>query len=96
MLKIVWLVVLAAIAVKLLSGHWPWHLLKAADRSAAASRARAMLGVREDASRQEIVEAHRRRIAAVHPDRGGSNEAVHEADAARDLLLARLGRSGRD
>jgi hypothetical protein len=26
----------------------------------------------------------------VHPDRGGSNEAVHEANAARDLLLARL------
>ncbi|MFM6831362.1 MAG: molecular chaperone DnaJ, partial [Novosphingobium sp.] len=32
----------------------------------------------------------RRLIAQVHPDRGGSNEAVHEANAARDLLLARL------
>lgn len=92
MLKIVWFVALAAIAVKLLSGFWPWQLLKAADRNAAVSRARGVLGVRPDATREEIVEAHRRRLTAVHPDRGGSNEAVHEADAARDLLLARLGK----
>ncbi len=31
-------------------------------------------------------------IAQVHPDRGGSNEQVHAANAARDLLLARLER----
>jgi DnaJ homolog subfamily C member 19 len=90
-LRIVWFIALAAIAVKLLSGHWPWNLLKAADRNAAAARARGVLGVRADASRQEIVEAHRRRLIAVHPDHGGSLEEVHEADAARDLLLARLG-----
>lgn len=91
MLKIVWFIALGAIAVKLLSGHWPWDLLKAADRSAAVSRARAVLGVRPDATREEVLEAHRRRLTVVHPDRGGSNEQVHEADAARDLLLARLG-----
>ena len=34
----------------------------------------------------------RRVLAKVHPDRGGSNEAVHQATAARDLLLARLDR----
>ncbi|MDE2560782.1 MAG: J domain-containing protein [Sphingomonadales bacterium] len=90
MARIIWFAALAVIAVKLLSGHWPWDLLKAADRNAAASRARAVLGVRPEASREEIVEAHRRRLIAVHPDRGGSLESVHEADAARDLLLARL------
>jgi len=26
-------------------------------------------------------------IAMVHPDRGGTNGQVHEANAARDLLL---------
>ena len=26
----------------------------------------------------------------VHPDRGGTNEQVHEANAARDLLLDEL------
>jgi hypothetical protein len=26
----------------------------------------------------------------VHPDRGGTSDQVHEANAARDLLLAEL------
>jgi DnaJ homolog subfamily C member 19 len=34
--------------------------------------------------------AHRRLIARIHPDRGGSTEQVHEANAARDLLLRTL------
>ena len=61
------------------------------DKSAHERRARNLLGVAADAPREAIIEAHRRLIAQVHPDRGGSNEAVHEANAARDLLLERLG-----
>jgi curved DNA-binding protein CbpA len=53
-----------------------------------------VLGVRRGASAAEITEAHRRVIADVHPDRGGSNEKVHEANAARDLLLTRLPGNG--
>jgi curved DNA-binding protein CbpA len=49
-----------------------------------------LLGVDRSATRDAIIEAHRRLIARVHPDRGGSNEQVHAANAARDLLLARL------
>jgi DnaJ homolog subfamily C member 19 len=52
--------------------------------------ARKLLAVREGATRQEITEAHRRLIAMVHPDRGGSNAQVHEANAARDLLFDEL------
>lgn len=52
-----------------------------------------MLGVDRAARREAIIEAHRRLIARVHPDRGGSNGAVHAANAARDLLLARLERN---
>ncbi len=37
-----------------------------------------------------MIEAHRRLLAMVHPDRGGTNEQVHEANAARDVLLAEL------
>lgn len=88
--KLVVLAILACVACRLLSGRWPWELLKAADRTAAESRARLLLGVGHDATRTDIVEAHRRVIAQVHPDRGGSSEAVHEANAARDLLLGRL------
>jgi DnaJ family protein C protein 19 len=90
LIKLIMLVVLGSIACKSLSGHWPWELMRAADRSAAEARARSLLGVPRSASREEIIEAHRRRLTQVHPDRGGSNEAVHEAAAARDLLLARL------
>lgn len=93
MIKLLWIAVLASLACRLLSGRWPWELLKGADRSAGVSRAQVLLGVRADATREEIIEAHRRLIALVHPDKGGSTEAVHEANAARDLLLGRLDRS---
>ena len=90
MIKLIMLVVLGSIACKSLSGHWPWELMRAADRSAAEARARSLLGVARDAKREDIIDAHRRRLTQVHPDRGGTNQAVHEAAAARDLLLARL------
>ena len=50
-----------------------------------------LLGVDDRASRSDIVDAHRRLIVRVHPDRGGTESLVHEANAARDLLLAELG-----
>ena len=54
------------------------------------------VGVERSAGRQDILEAHRTLIATVHPDRGGSNELVHEANAARDVLLADLPAPVRD
>ncbi len=90
MIKLLWIAVLASLACRLISGRWPWELLKAADRSAAVSRARVLLGVRADATREEIIEAHRKLISQVHPDKGGSADAVHEANAARDVLLGKL------
>ncbi len=87
-MKLLWLLVVATVACKMLAGHWPWELWGGSTRSRAADQARALLGVRRNATRENIIEAHRRLIALVHPDRGGSNEQVHEANAARDLLLA--------
>jgi hypothetical protein len=40
--------------------------------------------------REDIIDAHRKLLSRVHPDKGGTNEAVYEANAARDLLLERL------
>ena len=68
--KLLTLLLLAAIACRVLTGQWPWQLWAKSERSQAEAQAR------------------------VHPDRGGSNEAVHDANAARDLLLARLERTG--
>jgi hypothetical protein len=89
-IKLLWLAILGSIACRMLSGRWPWELLGAADRSAREARARVLLGVRPDAGRDEVIEAHKRLVARVHPDRGGTTQAVHEANDARDLLLASL------
>jgi len=89
--KYVLLLAMAAIACKLIVRRWPWDFLRPAPaRNPSLLRARKLLGVRQDATRQEIIEAHRNLIAMVHPDRGGTNDQVHEANAARDLLIDQL------
>ncbi len=89
-MKLVWLIVLACLAWRLVTGRWPWQRRKRTLRAFPKAEARALLGVKQGASRREIIEAHRKVISKVHPDRGGSNEKVHEANAARDILLADL------
>lgn len=69
--------------------RWPWQP-KPSTREQAVLRARELLGVSRFASRTEIIAAHKRLLALVHPDRGGSSTQVHEANAARDLLLDEL------
>lgn len=91
--KVIILAALAALACKQLSGYWPWQLWQRNELSQKEAQARGLLGLGRSATRAEIAEAHRRLLARVHPDRGGSNEAVHAANAARDLLVARLERS---
>ena len=89
-MKFILLLVLASVACRMLAGRWPWELFKSATAASDEAQARAVLGVSREAGATEIADAHRRLIAQVHPDRGGSNDQVHEANAARDLLLARL------
>jgi hypothetical protein len=87
--KLIILLALGALVFKMVTGRWPWESNDTARRQAQV-RARKLLGVRPSAGRTEIIEAHKRLIAVVHPDRGGTNDQVHEANAARDLLLDRL------
>jgi hypothetical protein len=90
--KLLILVALAVLACRVLTGRWPWQLWAISERSQAEARARALLGVARAADRATIIEAHRRLLGRVHPDRGGTVEQVHAANAARDLLLARIER----
>jgi len=95
MIRLLFWLGLACLAWKLVTRRWPWQMMGwelpgRPARSVEEARARALLGVRPDAPRNEILEAHKRLVAIVHPDRGGTNEQVHEANAARDLLLAAL------
>jgi hypothetical protein len=68
-----------------------WLLKKpGARRPSAITAARRTLGVAADADADAIRAAHRRLIADLHPDRGGSADDARRVNAARDLLLSRL------
>jgi DnaJ family protein C protein 19 len=92
-IKLLLIAALVSIACRSVLGKWPWEYMSAKPtRGQAVFNARKLLSIGDGASRSEIVEAHRRLIAKVHPDRGGTNSQVHEANAARDLLLDDLAR----
>lgn len=59
----------------------------AAIEPADVAQARALLGLPVDSDAQMIRNAHRRLIASVHPDRGGTEALAAQINAARDLLL---------
>lgn len=88
--KLITLVVIAAMGCKLLFGRWPWQMLELPQSSRRMAQARRLLGVNAAASRADIIEAHKRLLVQVHPDRGGSEALVYEANEARDVLLARM------
>ena len=95
-MKFLFLAALACVAIKMLAGRWPWELWGTNAREAGEKRARNLLGIGASAGYDEIIDAHRRLLMKVHPDRGGTADAVHEANAARDLLLARIAPRGPD
>lgn len=91
MIRLLVYATLVSIVCKLIAGRWPWDYLRTRPgRGEALYRARKLLGVDAEASHAEIIEAHRRLVAIVHPDRGGTSELMHEANAARDLLIEDL------
>ncbi|OYY64191.1 J domain-containing protein [Sphingomonas sp. 28-62-11] len=53
------------------------------------AEARAILGIGAGAGPDEIRNAHRKLVSAVHPDRGGSAELARRINMARDVLLKR-------
>ncbi|QHL89698.1 J domain-containing protein [Sphingomonas changnyeongensis] len=61
---------------------------------AGVAEARQLLGVAGDADAAAIRAAHRRLMARVHPDAGGSAALANQVNAARDLLLREIERSG--
>lgn len=50
----------------------------------------AVLGLKPGADRQAVLDAHKRLMRLVHPDRGGTDYLAARVNQARDILLARL------
>ncbi|PKB14200.1 hypothetical protein B0I00_2832 [Novosphingobium kunmingense] len=91
--KLLTILLIGTLAIRMLTGRWPWDLWRQSERAQDEAQARALLGVGRNAGHDEIVEAHRRLLARVHPDRGGTSEQVHAATRARDVLLAGVDRA---
>lgn len=76
------------------AGLWAWARRRRGDPEpvvpVGAAAARALLDVPPHADAAAIRAAHRRLIARVHPDAGGTTELAHRVNEARDILLARL------
>jgi len=79
MAKLLLFIVLVAIA------WWLWQGGRKDGMSAA--EARALLDLDAGADAEAIRAAHRRIIAKVHPDAGGSAELARRINQARDVLL---------
>ncbi len=65
--------------------------LAPANRMSAAEAAK-VLEVSADANAETVIAAHRRLIAKVHPDAGGTAELAARVNQARDTLLQQLSR----
>ena len=74
------------------AGWWFWFRTSGKLRWRSTDRmthedARRLLDVPIDATTEEIRAAHRRLVARVHPDVGGSADLTRQVNAARDTLL---------
>ncbi|GMN02323.1 molecular chaperone DnaJ [Erythrobacter sp. MTPC3] len=91
MLRIAIILLILIVLFRWAFGQWPWQSMQGTpSRSQRISRARQLLRVEKGASREDVLAAHKKLLAKVHPDKGGTNADVHEANDARDLLLEDL------
>jgi hypothetical protein len=69
-----------------------WRRRRIVPQAMPVEDARRLLGVGPQASLADIRDAHRRLIARVHPDAGGSVELANRVNIARDILVAEMNR----
>lgn len=71
-----------------------WHegMQPAANNDMDELEALKLLGLETGASKEAIIQAHRKLMQKVHPDRGGNDYLAAKINHAKDLLLAAFGR----
>jgi DnaJ homolog subfamily C member 19 len=77
-------IIYAALAAAL---YFLWRKFKASSATLSVNDAAKLLGVPTDATPDEIAAAHKRLIAKVHPDAGGSANLAAQVNQARDILI---------
>jgi DnaJ homolog subfamily C member 19 len=70
--------------------YFAWRRIGTQSRSMTAAEAARLLEVPPIATAETIIAAHKRLIAKVHPDTGGSAELASRVNQARDILLRAL------
>ena len=69
---------------------WLWKNSARAMHGMSPAEAAKLLGVAPDADVETILAAHKRLIAKVHPDAGGTAELAAGINRARDTLLKKI------
>lgn len=87
-MKFVLLLALAVLAYLYFTGQ-----LVAKGRGMSVGEARGVLGLPDNADAEAVRAAHRRLVAQVHPDKGGSTDLTARINMARDILLKDMNRS---
>jgi DnaJ homolog subfamily C member 19 len=72
--------------------YWLFRSSFPTKRGMPLSEAAKVLGVDSNADAEAIIAAHKKLIAKVHPDAGGSAELASRVNLARDTLLKQLNR----
>lgn len=67
-----------------------WTRFRASTSAMTVDEAARTLEIGLDATPEEVIAAHKRLIAKVHPDAGGSADLAARVNRARDVLLRNL------